>query len=57
MYRDHQQPNAPITMRATPFAQPIYLNTFGKVSTPDPIAALVIPRILPRKLPFSILEK
>ena len=52
MYRLHQQPKAPIASRMRPFIQPIYLKMLGRVSTPEPMAAHVMPKSELRRLPF-----
>ena len=47
---------APTTMNSIPFTYPQSLSTYGRLRTPDPIAAAHNEKILPLRLPFSSLE-
>ena len=45
--------NAPTNNRQVPITKPFSARTYGRESTPDPIAAALNEKILPLMLPFS----
>lgn len=57
MYKDHQQPKQPNISKTHVLIHPICLATFGNTSTPEPIAAHVIPNTDYRKPPSVIFLK
>lgn len=55
--RDHSAASAPRHMKHTPATYPVSLNTYGRLSTPAPMADALRAKILPLIEPVLSLEK